>query len=115
MYIYTCIYIHIYIYIYMYIYTCIYIYIYIYMYIYTYIYIYIYMLYIYQMAYSVNRYQILLLDAEDTETGMESQNNMEYSAQGDQRQGGVEGLQPYFVSDTEDELGLGLEILDESK
>ena len=67
------------------------------------------------MVDSLNRYQILLLDVEDTETGMESQNNMEYSIKGNQRQGRVEGLQPSFVSDTEDELDLGLEILDESK
>ena len=70
----------------------------------------------------MNRYQILLLDVEDAETGMESQNNMEYQDEilnecvhGNQGQGGNEGLQTSFVSDTEDELDLGLEILDESK
>ena len=73
------------------------------------------------MVDSMNRYQILLLDVEDVETGMESQNNMEYQHeilnenQGNQRQDGNEGLQPSFVSDTDDELDLGLEILDESK
>ena len=68
------------------------------------------------------RYQILLLDAEDAETGMESQNNLEYQHEilsecvhGNQGQDGNEGLQPSFVSDTEDELDLGLEILNESK
>ena len=60
------------------------------------------------MVDSVSRYQILLLDVEDTETGMESQNNMEHSIQRNQGQGGVQGLQPSFVSDTEDELDLGL-------
>ena len=75
-----------------------------------------------QMADSINRYQILLLDVEDDETGMESQNNMEYQDEilsecvhGNQGQDGNEGLQPSFVSDIEDELDLGLEILDESK
>ena len=70
----------------------------------------------------MNRYQILLLDVEDAEAGMESQNNMEYQDEilnecvhGNQGQDGNEGLQPSFVSDTEDELDLGLEILDESK
>ena len=58
------------------------------------------------MADSVHRYQILLLNVEDTETRMASQNNMEYSIQGSQGQGGVEGLQPSFESDTEDELDL---------
>ena len=74
------------------------------------------------MADSMNRYQILLLDVEDADTGMESQNNMEYQNEilnecvhENQGQDGDEGLQPSLVSDTEDELDLGLEILDESK
>ena len=80
------------------------------------------LLHINQMADSMNRYQILLLDVEDAETGMESQKNMEYQDEilnkcvhGNQGQDGNEGLQPSFVSDIEDELDLGLEILDESK
>ena len=74
------------------------------------------------MADSMNRYQILLLDVEDAETGMESQNKMEYQDEilnkcvhENKGQDGNEGLQPSFVRDTADELDLGLEILDESK
>ena len=68
-----------------------------------------------QMADSMNRHQILLLDVEDAETGMESQNNMEYQHEilNECGQGRIEGQQPSFVSDIEDELDLGLEILDE--
>ena len=48
------------------------------------------------MVDSLNRYQILLLDVEDTETGMELQHNMEYSIQGNQRQGRVDRFTATF-------------------
>ena len=51
------------------------------------------------MADSMNRYQILLLDVEDAEPGMESQKDMEYQDEilnecvhGNQGQDGNEGL-----------------------